>query len=156
MFQVRSIIPTCPICSFDKQDKQTVCHDALCKSGNTTKISQKVKKPKSTVEYIIANNCTKCIIQDEEVLKEVCDLGKCREQPTSVVAKEVKYPEQAVSDVIPQCGKILPTCPPMDDGTKETINQLGCSYKLPPAVVAGVVKYPVRQVEAVMSEYVSA
>ena len=154
---MKNLIPECPVCPFTEEDRKTVCHDVLCKSVNITTAAATVKKPKSTVQYIIKNKCTKCIIYDQQVLKKICDFMKCRGQSLTVTVTEVGYPEKAVNDVIPNCGKILPTCPPMDAASVMNVKLLGCSqhFKLSASTIATVVKYSVKQVEAVLKSLVS-
>ena len=155
--QVVSIIETCPICEVDDKDVTDICHQYYCKSVNVTDIVEDVEKPQTTVEYVIANNCSsKCIITDADVKVDICEQSKCREISASTIAADVKYPEDAVNDVIANCDTIVPTCSEIDDDTKGDIYTLACVHGLSAFVIAGIVDYPSDAVQAVIDEFVSS
>ena len=152
--QVETVIESCPICEVDDNDVEDICHDYYCKSTNVTDIVEDVKKPKATVEYVIANNCSlKCIITNAEVKVDICEQSKCREISASTIADDVKYPLDAVNDVISDCDTIVPTCSDIDEDSKNDIELLGCPpTSLPAALIAGIVDYPVAAVQAYIDE----
>lgn len=126
-FQVESVIQDCPICEFDYKDVTEICRQHYCESVNITVIMDDVEKPRPTVEFVIANNCSsKCIIYEEDVKEKICEDNECKGLTSNAIADDVSYPEEAVSDVISNCNTILPTCPPIDDTTKGQICFLHC------------------------------
>ena len=153
---METIIESCPICEVDDKDVTEICHDYYCKSTNVTDIVEDVGKPKATVEYVIANNCSlKCIITDAEDKLDICEQSKCRDINASTIADDVKYPLQAVNDVIANCDTIVPTCSDIDDDSKNDIKLMACTYGMNTAAIAGIVDYPVDAVQAYIDELVS-
>ena len=86
---------------------------------------------------------------------DICDQSKCRGRSASKIAANVKYPVDAVNDVIPNCDTIVPECGPIDEETKGDIYTMGCVYGLSTPVIAGIVDYPVDAVQAVIDGFVS-
>ncbi|XP_028392725.1 uncharacterized protein LOC114517257 [Dendronephthya gigantea] len=128
--QVEMVIQAhCPICDVRAKDVRKICHQHYCKSTNITKIVNDVEIPLPTVQFVIANNCSsKCIIYDVDVKEKICEESECKGLTSSAIAEKVKYPKQAVDDVIPNCRTILPTCPPLSPKTKNLICFLHCVY----------------------------
>ena len=109
--QVLGIIPTCPICSVDTADLKKICKLHYCDLDNATTIEKEVKKPLPTINYIIANNCSnKCIIDDADTKKLICDDYKCKGKTAAKIAKSLALPESSVSEVFPECSKYVSTC----------------------------------------------
>lgn len=126
--QVKTVIKAhCPICDVKAKDVRKICHQHYCKSTNIANIMNDVEKPLPTVQFVIANNCSsKCIIYDGDVKKKICEESECNGLTSSAIAKNVKYPKQAVDDVIPNCRAILPTCPPLTTEKKSLVCFLHC------------------------------
>jgi len=153
---VETVIKSCPICEVDDKDVTDICHDYYCKSTNVTDIVEDVRKPEATIEYVMANNCSsKCIITDAEVKVEICEQSKCRGITASIIADDVRYPLQAVNDVILDCDTIVPTCSDIDDESKKKIKTMACVYGLSAGQIAPIVDYPVADVQAYIDILVS-
>ncbi|CAB3984951.1 Hypothetical predicted protein [Paramuricea clavata] len=108
--QVEYIMKTCPICSVTETKLKQICNFYSCEGQNASTIEKTVEKPLPTVEFIIANNCSGCAIDDPALKKTICVRSQCRGHSAAKIANDVGYSESAVDGVFLECTTIVPSC----------------------------------------------
>ncbi|XP_028392724.1 uncharacterized protein LOC114517256 [Dendronephthya gigantea] len=151
--RVADAVKECGICEVSSKNVKKICHLHYCKSAKIQDIMDDVEKPLKTVRFIIANNCSsKCIVEDLNMKKRICEDNICKKRAASTIATEIAFPVQAVNDVISNCNTILPKCPGIDDKTKAQIKTFACDWGQPAASVASHLDLPVAEVQKVIDE----
>ena len=152
--QVLSIIPNCSICEVDANDLKKICNYHLCDGKNISTISPEVKKPETTVKYLLTNNCTICNIDDPELRKRMCFNSKCRGFTSEKNGKDVGYSASVVEGFLANtnCDAIISSCvDELDEDTKNKIIEFRCLPGATPAGIAYFLEYTVGVVEEVLA-----
>lgn len=148
--QVEHILKTCPICSVTETKLKQICNLYSCEGQNASTIEKTVEKPLSTVEFVIANNCSGCAIDDPALKKTICVKSQCRGHSAAKIATAVGYSESAVNGVLPECTTIVPSC--LDAITaddKKKVFDLDC-YSVPVMSIPFIVDLTLQVVMGVL------
>ncbi|XP_028392727.1 uncharacterized protein LOC114517259 [Dendronephthya gigantea] len=140
--QVLEIMKTCPLCEVSGRDLKKICTLFKCTGENATTIEKDVEMPLPTVKFVMANNCTKCNLDDPITQKRICVNYKCRGYSSAANAKDVGLIESAVNDILPKCDSVVPDCiNEVSEKDKGNMQFLHCSYGISAARLVGFFNY---------------
>ena len=139
--QVRQVIKTCPICKVKDSDLTLICRYSKCQGLNATEIEKKVEIPLPTVEYMIKNRCSGCVITDPEEKKKICVSHSCRGHSNAKIAKAHGLVESAIIGIVNECSTIVPSCVAvLTTKEKKRIFDLDC-YNVPHSAIPFIVEF---------------
>lgn len=150
--QVLQIIPNCSICEVDANDLKKICNYHLCDGKNVSVISPEVKKPETTVKFLLTNNCTICNIEDPALKKRICFNWKCRGFTNENNGEDVGFSALVVDGFLTNtnCDTIISSCvDEISQETKDKIIEFRCLTNA--AGIAYFLGYRVEVVEEVLA-----
>ena len=152
-YQVKSIIPSCGICSVEESKKTQICYSHFCEGKSAANIEPVMRLPLSTVTDVINNCVQKCVLKESEK-HQVCQQLKCMQYNSNTVASSLNFPLASVEELKPQCDSIVQKCI-ISDQDKRYILSIHCFGQRPASEIQKSVGLPLQDVESVIKSQVS-
>ena len=150
--QVKTIIPSCGICTVTVKEKTQICYLHFCKGKNASKIEPMVELPLPTVTNVISGCVQKCVLEDSEK-EQICQQLKCKQYDNNTVASSFTLPLSTIEELKPQCDSIVIKCM-ISDRDKKFILVLHCMRQVPASSLQTDVGLPLADVESVIKSQV--
>ena len=151
--QVKTIIPSCGICTVTVKEKTKICYLHFCKGTNAGKIEPLVELPLPTVNNVISGCAQKCVLEDSEK-EQICQQLKCKRYSSNTVASSFNLPLATIEELKPQCDSIVMKCK-ISDRDKKFILFLHCLRQVPATTLQNYLGLSLEDIEGVIKSQVS-